>query len=55
VFRLGLLLKLQTLKAYTWGEAEWSVLLSGHIIPSVSAPRTHWIWGWVGPGDGLEK
>jgi hypothetical protein len=33
---------------------ECSVSRPGRFTPGETAPRTHWIGGWVGPRDGLD-
>jgi hypothetical protein len=32
---------------------EWSASLPGRFTPGETAPRTHWIGGWMGPRAGL--
>jgi hypothetical protein len=34
---------------------EWSALRPYRFTHGESAPCTHWIGGWVGPGAGLES
>jgi len=34
-------------------EGQWSASLLGCFTPSVRAPGTHWIGGWVSPRSGM--